>query len=176
MARLVIYYNLVSSCNSPGVMCQCLSSARVALPGRRPVSSLWPRAPHTRSRTLVARGSAGPRAPPIDVSGGGEAPACGAQLRLREVGHHEQLGSALDQEGGGDGGVLSAGGARDPCGGHRQQVHRSRAHRRWRTDIHLLAGHTHQVGSCCQPCKQTKNYEILISIAPRPTLHIILTY
>ena len=141
MARLVIYYNLVSSCNSPGVMCQCLSSARVALPGRRPVSSLWPRAPHTRSRTLVARGSAGPRAPPIAVSGGGEAPACGAQLRLREVGHHEQLGSALDQEGGGDGRAGSR--ARDPRRGDREQVHRPRAHRCRRTDIYFLSRHTH---------------------------------
>ena len=87
-------------------MCASLSSARVAL---RPVSSGTPRAPHTRSRPR-ARGSPGPRAPPIAVSGGGEAPACGARLHLKEEEEeeedHEQLGGALDQEGDGDGGVI----------------------------------------------------------------------
>ena len=147
----------------------CLSSARVALPGRRPVSSLWPRAPHTRSRTLVARGSAGPRAPPIAVSGGGEAPACGAQLRLREVGHHEQLGSALDQEGGGDGGVLSAGGARDPRGGHRSRftapVHIDVGGQIYTSSLDTLTRLVHVVSFF----KQTTNYEILISIATNPS-------
>ena len=117
-------------------VCASLSSARVAL---RPVSSGAPRAPHTRSRPQ-APGSPGPRAPPIAVSGGGEAPACGARLHLKEEEEDEQLGSALDQEGDGDGGVSGSRAQqwRDPGRGDGEQVHRPRPHRRRWTDIHFL--------------------------------------
>ena len=127
------------------LVCASLSSARVAL--LWPVSSGTPRAPHTRSRPR-ARGSPGPRAPPIAVSGGGEAPACGARLHLKEEEEedHEQLGGALDQEGDGDGGVGGAGSQWwDPGGGDGQQVHRPCSHRRWWTDIYFVVGHTHKV-------------------------------
>ena len=131
---------------SPGV-CQSFQCSSWSTQSRRPVSRWTPRAPHTRSRP-PAPGSPGPRAPPIAVSGGGEAQAaCGAQvLHLRggegEVdGRDERVGSALDQEGGGDGRPGAR--ARDPRRGDREQVHRSRAHRCRRADIYFLSRHTH---------------------------------
>ena len=132
---------------SPGV-CQSFQCSSCSTESRRPVSRWTPRAPHTRSRP-PAPGSPGPRAPPIAVSGGGEAQAaCGAQvLHLRggegEVDRRrdERVGGALHQEGGGDGRAGSR--ARDPRRGDCEQVHRPRAHRcRW-TDIYFLSRHTH---------------------------------
>ena len=139
MVRLVLY--LIPP--SPS-WCVPVFPVLELLCGRSRASCGTPRAPHTRSRTR-APGSPGPRAPPIAVSGGGQAPACGARLHLKEeeVGSDEQLGRPLDQEGDGDGG--GAGARRDPGRGDGQQVHRPCAHRRWWPDIYFLPGHTHKV-------------------------------